>query len=272
MLKEFLSIGRQDYANKSFNWISSDTEENYYQVLKNKDIPYGTSDIIYSYNNYGFRCDNFDHYSIIPYRILFAGCSMTEGIGLPLEATWAKLFHNMVCNELGIVIPYWNIATAGAGLDHLVRYVYNLKDFIRPQIIISYLPNNARRERWLDDSWSVWDLDETTLWKWPIKIEQSKETFLNERFIEYQTEKNLALLDMMLSEINCTFLYSSSTENFSISDYFNSTRYIQKHHIPEQYDFARDGIHAGPKTNLIMAERAFNFFWPYIEQRLTNPK
>ena len=274
MPNEFLATGRLDFINKTFNWTSSDTEEEYLNAIKTKEIPYGPGDITYRYNNYGFRCDDFFDYHTTPYRVLFAGCSMTEGIGVALDDLWAKQMHRMICDKLGVQIPYWNVATAGAGLDHLVRYLYNLKDLLRPQIVISYLPSNVRRERWNGDHWSVWEASEgeQLFWKWPIKVDKKVETFMNERYIEYQTEKNFAMLDMILNELDCMFLYSSSMENFSISNYIHSPRYIQRDHVPEQYDFGRDGIHAGPKTNTIMAERAFEFFWPTIEQRLTITK
>jgi len=270
MPNEFLTVGRLDFINQTFDWTSSDTEEQYNKV-KNT-VAYGPEDITYKYNNYGFRCDDFGSWEAYPYRIVFAGCSMTEGIGVALEDLWAKQMHQMICDKLQVQIPYWNIATAGAGIDHMIRYLYNLKNLLKPQIIISYLPSNVRRERWTGDCWSVWESDEKMFWTWPVKVDKKIETFLNERFIDYQTEKNLAMLDMILNELDCQFLYSSSMENFSISDYIQSPRYVQRHHIPEQYDFGRDGIHAGPKTNTIMAERAFEFFWPMIEQRLTITK
>lgn len=268
MLKEFFIIGRSEFVDQTFEWISSDTLEEFKKAIIEKEIPYGPNDIEYKYNNYGFRCDNFEHWEKHPYRIVFAGCSMTEGIGLPLKDVWAKQMHQMICQKLNYEIPYWNIATAGSGIDQMVRYIYNLKDIIKPQIIISYLPNSVRRERWTDDNWSSWDV-ETSFWTWPIKIEREKEIFLNQRFINYQTEKNIAMLDILLNQLDCSFLYSSSMPEFSISDYIKSNRYIQKQHLPEQYDYARDGIHAGPKTNSILAKEAFEYFWPYIQQRLT---
>lgn len=259
--KEFLRIVRPNLINKTLQWADSDNEEQYNKVKDH--VPYGPTDIEYKYNNYGFRCDDFDHWSNHPYRILFAGCSMTEGTGVPLKDLWAKQLHSMICNRIGN-IPYWNVATAGSGLDHMVRYLYNTKDLLKPQLIISYVPEKVRRERWFEDRWSVWNLG--------IDIEKDTKIMLEEKYVEYQTEKNLAMLDMILNELDCTFLYSSSAEDFSISNYIKSPRYIQKQHIPEQYDFGRDGLHAGPKTNSIMAERAFEYFWPTIEQRLTNLK
>ena len=74
---EFLRIIRPDLVNKTLYWADSDTEEQYNKV---KDrVPYGPNDITYKYNNYGFRCDDFTDWRENPIRILFAGCSMTEG-------------------------------------------------------------------------------------------------------------------------------------------------------------------------------------------------
>ena len=255
-MPEFLKIIRPDLANQTFNWVEPDTEKNY----KKENNIYGPNDITYKYNNYGFRCDDFSSWENHPYRILFAGCSMTEGTGVPLEDLWAKQVHDMICNKMNFNIPYWTIASAGSGMDHMVRYLYNLKDLLKPQIIISYIPNKVRRERWFEDRWSAWSLD--------LIIEKNTKIFLEDRYVTYQTEKNLAMLDMMLKELNCQFLYSSSMEDFKVSDYIDSPRFVQREHIPEQYDFARDGIHAGPKTNAIMAEKAFEYFWPTIEKRL----
>jgi hypothetical protein len=259
-MPEFLKIVRPDLANQTFNWMTPDTEEEYKKNNKITDVLYGPTDITYTYNNYGFRCDNFDSWENYPYRILFAGCSMTEGIGLPLQDSWAKQVHSMICERMNFNIPFWSVASAGAGIDHMVRYIYNIKDLLKPQIIISYLPDKVRRERWNEDRWSAWSLD--------LLVEKNTRIMLDERFIMYQTEKNLAMLNMILKELDCYFLYSSSMNDFKISDYVDSHRIIHRDHIPEQYDVARDCIHAGPKTNKIMAERAFEYFWPKIENKL----
>lgn len=259
-MPEFLKLIREEFVNKSFNWKDSDSQENY----KEQNNLYSPHSITYKYNNYGFRCDDFDNWENYPYRVLFAGCSMTEGTGLPLEDIWAKQVHKMICDKIGVSIPFWSVASAGSGIDHMVRYLYNVKDLLKPQIIISYVPDKVRRERWFEDRWSVWSLD--------LDVERNTKIMLDTKFVEYQTEKNLAILNLILNQLDCYFLYSSSMNDFSISDYINSPLIIQKDHKPEQYDYARDGLHAGPRTNKIMAHQAFDYFWPIIEQKLTLAK
>lgn len=258
--KQFFKIGREDLANQTFKWMIADTEENYRTVIKTMKVPYGPDDIDYKYNNFGFRCDDFDSWEKFPYRILFAGCSMTEGIGLPLEDIWPTLLHKKICEEFGINMPYWTVASRGTGIDQMVRYIYNVKDYLRPQLIISYLPSLERRELCCELRWGLWSLE----------TPEGKDTrvFLDENLVSYQTEKNIAMLDLMLKEIDCPLLFSAADGDFQIKDYTDSPMFIQRPHVPEQYDIARDGIHAGPNTNKIMAERAFDFFKPIIADKL----
>lgn len=258
--KEFFKIVRPNLANKTFKWMTADTEENYRKVIRTTEVPYGPNDIEYKYNNYGFRCDDFESWEKHPYRILYAGCSMTEGIGLPLSDIWPTLLHKKLCSSLGVEIPYWTIASGGTGIDQMVRYIYNLKDLLRPQIIISYLPSKERRELSFETRWGPWSLE-------TIEGKDTK-VFLEEDLVQYHTEKNLAMLDMMLKEIDCYFLFSSSMGDFKIKDWIDSPRFIQRDHVPEQYDVARDGIHAGPNTNIIMADRAYEFFLPIVAKKL----
>jgi hypothetical protein len=73
-------------------WLPSDTEELF---IKNKEkrleeLKTGgwlNTEIEYSFNNYGFRSEEFD---TTP-SILYLGCSFTVGIGLRIEHTWPYL-------------------------------------------------------------------------------------------------------------------------------------------------------------------------------------
>lgn len=258
-MQQFMKIDRIIVVNKTLDWMPADTEEQYQKISKTMKVPYGPGDITYKYNNYGFRCDDFDHWENYPYRILFAGCSITEGIGVPLEDLWAKKLHKMICDKIGEYIPYWTIASGGTGLDHMVRYLHNLKDLLKPQIIISYLPMDVRRERWNEDRWSVWSLE--------VNSEKHTTILMDENFTSYQTEKNLVMLEMLLEEMDSWFLCSSGHE-------FGLDRIINKEISLNQIDYGRDGIHAGPKSNEIYSQIAFESFWPIIEEKLnlTNKK
>lgn len=252
-MQEFLKLDRSIVVNKTLDWLPVDTKEQYERVSKTMDIPYGPNDITYKFNNYGFRCDDFNSWENYPYRILFAGCSMTEGIGVPLEDLWAKKLHTKIVNKIGFEIPYWTIASGATGLDHMSRYLFHLKDMLRPQIIISHLPSNVRRERWHEDRWSIWNLD--------YDIDKHTAILADENLVNYQTEKNLAMINIMLEEIDSWFFCSSDID-------ISLSRFIKKDIFLEQIDFGRDGLHAGPKSNDLFANITFDVFWPNIQEKL----
>ncbi len=262
-LKEFLRPPMIAYANVEERWRPSDTEQQYHKAKHQFEIPYGPNDIIYRNNNRGFRCDDFEDFNQHRYRILFSGCSFTEGIGLPLEDVWSKVFHSMLCEKIGTYIPYWNIAVGGTGTDQIVRNLYCEGDLLRPQVVISYIPYLVRRERWHEDKWIISS-------RYNRDDRAAKKVFTNERLIQYHTEKNFAFIDLLMEKWDSIFLYSSC-------DYFFEFKSIN---LPRMYkcnsgdallnylDYARDGIHAGPVSHRTLAEKMFQNSWPIIRQKL----
>ena len=49
--KQFFRVERPTLANRSFKWMTADTEENYKKVVRTMEVPYGPDDIQYKYNN-----------------------------------------------------------------------------------------------------------------------------------------------------------------------------------------------------------------------------
>lgn len=267
--KEFFEVPRKNFINKTLKWSLTDNEENYHIARKKHNIVYGLDDIEYNYNNKGFRCDDFDSWGNHPFRVLFAGCSFTEATALPIEAGWAKTMHSLICNKFNITMPFWSIAAGGTGLDQMSRYLYHIGDTLRPQIVISSLPDTTRRERWNDDVWSVWSFDsaESKLTK-----DKSAGIFIDDRFINYQIEKNFAFMDTLLDRWNSefVFVYNTDLHNLDIS-YMDLKRFTQIKKFQsnsDEWDYGRDGIHAGPNVNRLFAERYFNLIEPKIKEKL----
>lgn len=128
-------------------WCPMDTERNYRSIQPNGDTNYLPTDISYKFNSCGFRCDEFTDEADI--RILFMGCSFTEGIGLPLEDIWTTLFLNKIKSlpqNIGKKIPYWTIAAGGTGIDFTARVLCNYIDTIKPTHIIYMMGSTHRRE------------------------------------------------------------------------------------------------------------------------------
>ncbi len=218
--------------------------------------------VYYKFNNYGFRCDDFTDCKSHKFRLLFVGGSTTEGMGLDLEDCWAKQFHQKVCENIGNEIPYWNIAVASAGIDHIVRYLYCVGDLIQPHIIVSWLPPIERRERYDNDFWLPTN---------DITNKLDTKIFIDERFIQYQIEKNFAFINEMLKSWNCLFLHraSHSCDEDKLDLGFRNIINIKG--IPDIYienDLARDQRHAGKETNKLFAEYMFDYCWPIIKRKL----
>jgi len=222
----------------------------------NKNIFFNNAN--YKFNNYGFRCDDFDTYKNHKYRILFVGGSATEGIGLELQDCWPKILHGMICEELDYNCPYWNIAVAAASIDHISRYLFNVGDLLQPQIIISWLPPVERRERYNTDFWA------------PALSTNNGEikTFIDERFINYQNEKNFSFINLMLERWNSIFLFRAFNKEEEQNFDFEYPRMYNIKGIPDieiEGDIAFDGEHGGPKTNKLFAENMFKECWPLIK-------
>lgn len=98
------------------------------------------TNVEYRYNNHGFRSmHDFDLGSPAP-GYMFLGCSMTEGIGLNVEDTWAyRLWENMG----GI---YYNLGQGGTGIETQYRLLRAWAPRIRPVAIYSIGAIVPRRE------------------------------------------------------------------------------------------------------------------------------
>ena len=75
-------------------WTFGDTEV-IYNKNKKKGVPYGPGDIVYRYNNFGYRCPDFSLWKMPP-SVVYLGCSHTEGTGIPYEEVWTYKLHKMV--------------------------------------------------------------------------------------------------------------------------------------------------------------------------------
>jgi len=86
--------------------------------------------IDYSFNNHGYRCDEFKNQ-----EILFLGCSHTEGHGMPLELTWPYLLSKKMNKE------YISLAKGGDGAQaQIVKAFQFFEEFYNPKYIFAAFP------------------------------------------------------------------------------------------------------------------------------------
>lgn len=252
-------------ANLVENWRPSDTWIQYQQSKKFKSIPYGPDDIEYKNNNRGFRSDDFTDWQKHDYRIVYVGCSFTEGIGLPIDHVWSKIHKGMIEKKIGKEIPYWSLAVGGTGTDQIVRNLFVEGELLRPQIVLAYIPYLERRERWHDDRWIVSS-------RFTKDDKATRVLFTDPKYIRYQTEKNFAMISLLMEKWDGIFLYNTSDFFFEENtiELPRMTKIDAGDSLLNYLDYARDGIHAGPVSHQVFAEKFFEKSWPIIQAKINS--
>lgn len=262
--KQFLEPPMIQYANVEEDWRGTDNKDRYEQIKNNPNLPYKLGDFRYKNNSRGYRCDEFDSWENHPIRVLFAGSSVAEGVGSPIETTWTKVMHGMLCKKLEQSIPFWSVAVGGTGTDHMLRYLYHEGETLRPHVVIAQMPFLERRERWHDDYW----IPGSASSKKDVQILRS---FLKDEYVQYQTEKNLAMIDLLMKRWNSVLLFYPEDKKFSV-DYMNLKNIKQLFYgedaVMPMTDLGRDLIHPGVKSHYGIAERLFNKSWDIIKEKI----
>lgn len=120
------------FANKELEWHGYDSLELYQSHLKthyNELELHGwlNSTIKYKFNSHGFRCKEFTDTN----SIMFLGCSITFGTGLPET----QIFPNLVANSLNLTC--YNLGVGGSSADTGFRLCKIYLEKIRPKILVT---------------------------------------------------------------------------------------------------------------------------------------
>jgi len=164
-IKESLSL---DYIFNPFNAVEFSKEKDLYFFEENKyfflrktfmeenvgDLN-GDSDFFYKLNKDGFRSKNFEEFNKDNINILFAGCSVTFGQGLPEELTWPYMLVEKLEKKIKKNISYYNLALPGASIFINYKNIISfIKNFGAPDYILMSLPETTRGLSWDKESQS----------------------------------------------------------------------------------------------------------------------
>ena len=159
------------HAGKTLNWLPLDSEDLYNQNFKNrytelKRYNWIDQQFNYTFNTHGFRCDEFTNDP----TVMFLGCSLTCGVGLPLDTIWPEL----VAKQLGMQCA--NLGIGAGSNDTAFRLCLGWIDRINPKILVFASPHCARTElllpneqivnlspQWVDEyshHLKIWTLDD----------------------------------------------------------------------------------------------------------------
>jgi len=120
------------------------------------DIPdrgrFRHTDSIYKYNNMGYR-SNDDYIPNDPSKkIMFFGCSVTEGVGVEYEDCWPAIVTKEFSKKMGQTYKNYNLSYNGCSCEHIARIFYQTVDLYNPDLVIILWTSTDRREYFIDST------------------------------------------------------------------------------------------------------------------------
>ena len=230
-----------DLKNTTLYWHSTDSEEHFLQNMKKtktreilEEKNWADTTIEYKFNNFGFRCDDFDETDCI----VTLGCSYTFGTGLPIEDTFAQ---NVADNYK---LKNYNLAVPGAANSTCFRLAYKWLSILKPKYVVVAHPHRTRLalqkqngvEIHLKAS-HIHDREAAPYRAW------YKTFVLNDNNVLLDYEKNTMAIKYLCQTNNIPLI------NFEIEDY-----------LPDEKtkDYARDLLHYGVKTQKRISNMVIN--------------
>jgi hypothetical protein len=220
-----------EYKNKTLNWLPSDTEELYLKNLKNEFYrleKFGWIDnkIQYKFNSNGFRGDEI---TTKP-SLLALGCSFTVGIGLHYEQTWPWLVSQIL--QLNCI----NMGLGGSSNDTAFRLADYYIPKIKPRIVFLLSPEKERLE--------ILNYEDQSIFYWPSMSPIDafyRSWIINENNALLDEKKNILAIKQLCSENKIKFVHAS------VQSFF-------KNYANHPFDYARDLMHLGPKSQKLITE------------------
>ena len=265
-------------ASQTHEWCPSDSLEAYKN--KNGNGPnYSKTAFNYKFNSDGYRCDEFSTPSDLP--ILFMGCSMTEGIGLPLNEVWPHYILTNIRNlpqNLHKNIPFKTLAIGGSGIDFAARSLNQYVDKIKPKYIIMLMSSIYRRE------FAVQDTTMTKFWlpNQPSPLNGAPKVYTDFAYALYESYKSLTIINLIARLYNIkVFLFELSCDTLCPLEYQQKLiKYlpnitwirikdnVENESIPDNMKYlldkpvyARDNMHSGA----VWQYQLSRYIWKNIE-------
>jgi len=239
-------------------WWPSDTEERWYKrqhtpqnntlMGTNLDMggrglawrnmwkdsaPDGSNPIIYNINSHAFRTQELDDVFDFTESIMCLGCSMTFGVGVHNETTWAYKLGQ----ELNL--PVINLGIPGGSLDAMYRVYSYWQPRIKSKYTVALMPPGRRMEiqrsrhkdAWHNGHWEkvgAHRMGDMMTINRPIGELFALQIFEDELYT-VNTQKNINAIKHIAHETNSRF-YLVDPEGVLTKDQIK----------------ARDGVHPGP--------------------------
>lgn len=194
--------------------------------------------IEYQRNDNGHRCKNITEIDLDNY-ILFAGCSLTEGIGVELDKTYASLTsEHFKCN-------YYNLSLGGTGIDVMMHNLITWLSIVpkKPKAVVVQWSQRSR--------FMLLDKKNSDLTASCHGVCDTDPAIIESILLDDITNKALSrqilakkLLETIAACPIVHILWDDEFKNILRWDSPNTS-----HMMLSKHDFARDLMHPGIKSN-----------------------
>lgn len=239
---------------------------------KNKNMSlFDLNDVEYKINSYGYRSDEFSKEDA-KNNFLYAGCSVTFGVGLPFELTWPSFLNKKNDGE-----KIFNLGINGIS-SNIITYNINkyIEQFGKPKAVFALYPNFSRMESFIDDNLSIIHFREDS----EKTLGNANQYKLDVTSTAVNVVNSIILLENYLNAIEVPFFWSTWSGHFSK---VAETKYIFKNYVKfgsdidedlllkynkhHYFNKARDNDHMGILAHLSVSQSFFNAWKGYNEKR-----
>jgi len=241
-------------------WTPSDSIEQYLKTValvkrQGCEFPWKPEDFNYTFNRYGFRSVEFEPSD--KFKILVSGCSVTEGIGLPLDRVWPTLLGNMIPNSV-----VYNLGQGGHSNAYIARSIYKTIDILKPDLVAVLFTYGDRIE--IFDNLTPWGKNNKSIRPYLGATDAANPLYPKHLLYhdnqQYESQKNKLFTELVCKNYGCPYIWLDLTDDLPISKAECRPPQIQHiknfslTNIPDElrntpeyikYFTARDGMHSG---------------------------
>jgi hypothetical protein len=233
-------------------------EQTLVELKKNGMSP----ELFYKLNSHHLRSEDFskDHEGL---HVLFAGCSVTAGEGLPLDMTWSKILYDRLSKEYDMS-GYYNIAQPGATpIGVLHQTITYIGEFSKPDVIFLNLPDIDRENRLLmqgneNDEYASSVATGMQIYGYYMLLLDMCNS-LGIKLIAFtwdDLDAKTKVLDMR-KNFKRFFRYSKQE---MLEYMFKFELVNREHYLKDYFQVAMDGSHPGISYHTFYADFAYNIF------------
>lgn len=236
-----------NYSNQELDFFSTDTIELYQKNISEnyetmKSFNWIDTKFNYKFNSLGFRSDEFTDHSI-----LFLGCSITQGIGMPVE----KIFPTLVSRKLDM--PCINLGIERTSANTAFRLAYHFLPKLKPKIVVATLLYPHRLELLLPDK---------AIHFIPNIKYQQRDSYSAKYYVDYY-DKWLSSVENSTLNYKKNILAINQLCDLNGIKFVNYTDFIQQDKAAsmmlDSTSRARDLVHPGESTHQLLAKQLLEF-------------